>query len=231
MGIQKLKELRADATVCGQTREINWCEDDGMFVVDGVKSFAEAMELLEALGRGGISEMDPSPPVDVSGMSEEQFKDYTRRKYGFDAPSMPNPAADTTPARQAPEEAAAAVKKAAEEIVAKVQLLKQEAAPAPLEPPSSIELPGTKPSASTSSTAPAASAGGEDYAVFGTHTKLSEVVEEIRKRGHNTYEAILAYCKKLQDMGDISPPIDQYGAKLEERLKVHLSGKGLKVPE
>lgn len=73
-------------------------------------------------------------------------------------------------------------------------------------------------------------AGKDDLGAFANMQKLAEVVVEIRRRGHESYEAIRAYCEKLQGIGDVCPPLDQIGARLEERLKVHLSRLGIQTP-
>jgi hypothetical protein len=104
------------------------------------------------------------------------------------------------------------------------------------EPPKETAAASTTlaPSASPASQTPPAPASRsdaptEDYKVFANFTKLSEVVGEVRARGNDDYVKILGYCKRLADLGDICPPIDVLAGqgKLEERLRVHLAGKGV----
>ena len=117
--------------------------------------------------------------------------------------------------------------------IAPERVVAQEAAKS--EPPKATAAPTTPaPSAlQASSTPPAPAAPSdapkEDLAIFGRFTKLSETVKEIRRRGVEDFTAIVDYCKRLGDLGDVCPPIDALVSQgqLEARLKVHCAGVGV----
>lgn len=68
-------------------------------------------------------------------------------------------------------------------------------------------------------------ADGADYSVFSRITKLSDVVAELKRRGHTDYPAILTECQKIKGM-EISVPLSRI-ADLPSRLKVQCSSQGI----
>lgn len=219
MGIQKVRSLQADATVCGQTRVVEWDIADGVFTISGIRSFPEMVEVLDRLGEGGVSEAHLAPDEvvgqedhrqEVAEAAEEVHRAVTAGQVPLAMPvTQPTKAGEVRPHFDLP---------ASEKTPPK-----GEAAT-----PSSSTV---KTAASSESSPSSSPAGGEDLSVFANMAKFAEVVAEVRKRvAADDYVAIMAYCKKLQDIGDVCAPLDQLGARLEERLKTHLAGKGVTVP-
>jgi|HubBroStandDraft_2_1064218.scaffolds.fasta_scaffold215076_2 hypothetical protein len=211
--MRKYKQFTLDTEVFGQTREIVWEETEGVFAIVGVKSTAEAMRLLDVIA-------DPQPP-DVMPMPHAEFREFVKERYGYDIGAEAPPANEVPPTAEESDTAAAPVSKP-------VDFSKE---PISISVKFEDSFPDRVAKEALAIAAASTSSPG-DMGVFGRMTKLSEVVEELRKRGHATYEAIAAECYKLAAMGDICPPIDHLheSKTLESRLKTHLAGKGIAVP-
>jgi hypothetical protein len=203
MGIHKFKQFEVEAEVCGQVRTVSWEATEGIMAITGIHSFAEAVEILHELALGGVVSM---------GMEETPTKT----------------AADDRAAPPVPTEEFAAAENALQHQARSGMV---PAAVPVTKPLDGKPLPKFEDKLASESPRMAA-VTSDDMAVFGRMVKIGEVVEELRKRGHHTYEAILAECRKMAGVGDVCPPVDQLHAAgtLEDRLKVHLAGKGIAVP-
>jgi hypothetical protein len=207
MAIMKFKGFVVEAEVCGQQKTVEWNGVD--LRIEDVTSMGEAAAVIKALASGGNAAFAVG---EIEAMVELTAKDVTPEPPPFvtATKTITMKVEDISPERVEIKEAAK------------------------VEPPKAEPSAALAPSASPSSAPAAASAASpaspsEDLAVFGRFTKLSEVVAEVRARGNEDFPKILAFCKRLADLGDICAPIDSLTGlgKLEERLKVHCAGKGV----
>jgi hypothetical protein len=218
MPIMKFKQFTVEAEIAGEMRAVVW--DGRSLEICDVVTMGQAAEIIGRLSAGGtiaFAQQELDKMVEASGAEDAANPAGVAAKQVVIVPlATPSGALTVTMAT----DGMAAVARLEE---AKTIPPKASAPPAQQENLSA---------AASASAAPASPSDGlleGDLSVFGRFTKLSEVVAEVRKRGHENYAAILAYCARLGALGDVCPPIDLLvqGGKLEERLKVHCAGKGV----
>jgi hypothetical protein len=264
MGIQRVKQLTAEAEVCGQTRLISWDVDaEGTFVIVGVKDYEEVGKILRKL--------EAEQPVAEEVASKEQLVAYDNSEAVAEVSSaasrgtiplavpvtQPVKAETGFPKFDLP--ATGMVPKVVDELTQEAQKNGEYDRPkgggaaavsaagstkVEVSPTSSVSGPQAGETASGVTGSATSSTGPGDLSVFANMTRFADVVAEVRRRlggsAANEYAVILARCVELQAIGDVCPPLDSLltgkgpeadKARLEDRLKTHMTTLGLAVPK
>lgn len=223
MSVLKFRKLEVEAEVCGQVRVVGWDLEAQVFVIRGVASFPEVVEVFAKLATGGVTSFSGDALQDMAAAVTEEREqsevDQAVQKLRQDVASGKVPPA-TTPVSTRP------LDKPIDQAIA--DLKRHEPRPGdPEHRETKVAEDPKAPGQETPKASGEATTSDGELASFANMTKLGQVVKEAQGRGYGTYPELLAYLTKLQDIGDVCPPVDALGKQLEERLKVYCVGKGI----
>lgn len=228
-----VKQLQVEIEVLGKRRLVTWEEHGGgTFVIEGVKSYAEMVQIL-----GAVGDVVELPAIDPE---LEQARAEVRSAVAVDeVPAAPPVTQPLTFKNAAPRFDLPATA----EVNPGPKATGATGATAPSRPSADSGSGTTRSAGAASASTPTPSAetttagtASEDLGVFANMNSFQQVVAEIRRRGHVTYAAILAFASNLQGIGDVCPPLDNLvdprdagktKARLEDRLKTHLTKLGI----
>lgn len=200
--LHKLSSFEAEIVCCGQVRNAQW--NGSTLEIHGLASFVEVAEVLGVLsGSGALSGWGKEELQNLGKAASERVKEKPVERRN----AAPVPPPETEPARAVPtsnghvltpEQAeAAAVAHGYPPSKPKNGKTKAEKQPEP------------KPPQETEETSPAEeAAASDDFSAFTALNRLSDIVDEVRRRGPKTFTEVQAYIQRLRD-AEVCPALDR----------------------